>query len=82
MFKTNTTKGKQMNAYKFSGLPSNAAVTSFVTVLVTAWFALAGGAILTDHHSEANIEMARAVPASQTSVADVHETIIVEARRG
>ena len=79
MFNANTTKGKQMNAYKFSGMPSNAAVVSVVTVLVTAWFALAAGAILTDHHSEANLEMARAVPA--VSVADVHETIVVEARR-
>jgi hypothetical protein len=79
MFNTNTTKGKQMKAYKFSDLPSNAAVVSVVTVLVTAWFALAAGAILTDHHSEANLEMARAVPVE--SVAEVRETIIVEARR-
>ena len=78
MFNANTTKGKQMNAYKFSDLPSNAAVAGVVTVLVTAWFAVMGGAILSDQHSEATVEMARAVPVVQ---ADVHETIIVEARR-
>ena len=68
-----------MNTYKFSAMPSNAAVTSFVTVLVTAWFALASGAILTDQHSEATIEMARA--ATVDVPYEARETIVVEARR-
>jgi hypothetical protein len=71
-----------MNAYKFSGMPSNAAVASFVTVLVTAWFALASGAILTDQHSEATIEMARTVPVAPADIPyEARETIVVEARR-
>jgi hypothetical protein len=71
-----------MNAYKFSELPSNAAVASLVTVLVSAWFALASGAILTDQHSEATIEMARAVPMASADIPpEARETIIVEARR-
>jgi hypothetical protein len=71
-----------MNAYKFSDMPSNAAVASVVTLLVSAWFVLASGAILTDQHSEANLESARALPVQYTEIPDAaHMTIVVEARR-
>jgi hypothetical protein len=71
-----------MNTYKFSAMPSNAAVTSLVTVLVSAWFVLASGAILTDQHSEANLESARSLPVTYTELPDAgHMTIVVEARR-
>ena len=71
-----------MNAYKFSGLPSNSSVAATVTLLVCAWFAAAGGAILTDQHSQATIESARAVPVSTTEIPDAARlTIVVEAKR-
>jgi hypothetical protein len=38
----------KMNAYKFAEYPSNASVASGVTLLVSAWFLVAAGAILTD----------------------------------
>lgn len=67
-----------MNTYRFDG---SAAVSNLVTVLVSAWFVLAAGAILTDQHSEGTIEMAK-TPTSQAQVTpDVHFTITVEARR-
>ena len=37
-----------MNAYKFAEYPSNSSVASGVTLLVSAWFLVAAGAILTD----------------------------------
>ncbi|HUP97572.1 MAG TPA: hypothetical protein VM073_06520 [Usitatibacter sp.] len=72
-----------MNTFKFSGLPSNAAVSSVVTLLVSAWFVAAGGAILTDQHSEGTIESARGAPvvSSGTIPDEARLTIVVEARR-
>jgi hypothetical protein len=35
-------------AYRFAELPSNSAVASFVTLLVSGWFLVASGAILAD----------------------------------
>jgi hypothetical protein len=71
-----------MNTYKFSGMPSNAAVAGMVTMLVSAWFVLASGAILTDQHSEANVDSARAVAMSSAEIPDeARMTIVVEARR-
>jgi hypothetical protein len=84
MFKTNTQtqRGKHMNTFKFSGLPSNASVASAVTMLVTGWFALAGGAILSDNHSEATIENARAVQVASAAIPEeARLTIVVEAKR-
>ena len=70
-----------MKAYEFTHAPSNAAVTSVVTILVSAWFVLAGGAMLTGHHSEGTVEMAN-TPSSHTQVTpDAHFQIVVEARR-
>ena len=84
MFKTNThtQRGMQMNTFKFSGLPSHASVASAVTLLVTGWFALAGGAILSDNHSEATLENARAVQAVSAAIPEeARLTIVVEAKR-
>ena len=70
-----------MNTYRFASLSSTAAVSSFVTILVSAWFLLAAGAILTDQHSEGTIEMAN-TPTSHVHVTpDAHFSIVVEARR-
>ena len=70
-----------MSHYDFNQLPSNSAVSSLVTVLVSAWFLLAGGAILSDQHSQQNLEMARTPSMASTVVPDAHFTIVVEARR-
>ena len=71
-----------MKSFEFSGLPSNAAVASAVTLLASVWFVAAGGAILSDHHSEATLEAARAVPVAAIEIpAEARETIVVEARR-
>ena len=67
-----------MKPYRLDG---SAAVTNLVTVLVSAWFVLAAGAILTDQHSEGTLEMAK-TPSSQAQITpDAHFTITVEARR-
>jgi len=75
---------KKMNAYRFSGLPTLSSVAATVTLAVFSWFALAGGAILSDNHSEANVAAARAEPVS-TAVYDIPAeakmTIVVEAHR-
>lgn len=80
MFKLNTTTqgSSRMNTYRLDG---SAIVTSLVTVLVSAWFVLAAGAILTDQHSEGTLDMAK-TPTSHADVTpDAHFTITVEARR-
>lgn len=70
-----------MKPFQFAQLPSNTSVANFVTILVSAWFVLASGAILTDQHSEGTIERAKA-PAAQTEIApEAHFTIVVEGRR-
>lgn len=71
-----------MNTYKFSSLPSNSSVAATVTLLVVGWFALAGGAILTDQHSGAIIEAARAATSASAEIApEARFSIVVEARR-
>jgi hypothetical protein len=71
-----------MNTYRFAGLPSNSSVAGIVTLLVSAWFVLAGGAILTDQHSEQTVENARAPAARLAEIpAEARMTIVVEARR-
>lgn len=37
-----------MNTYRFAELPSNASVSAFVTFAVSAWFLVAGAAIVSD----------------------------------
>ena len=75
MFKPNTTRNgekKMTTAYRFAGLPSTSAVSSLVTLLVCTWFAVAGGAILTDHHSEHTVENARAPSDALAALPEYH----------
>ena len=65
-----------MNTYR-----SEAAVSSLVTVLVSAWFLLAAGAILTDQHSQGTVDMANTPSSHSLVTPDAHFTIVVEARR-
>jgi hypothetical protein len=37
-----------MNSYRFAELPSNSSVSAFVTFVVSAWFLVAGAAIVSD----------------------------------
>jgi hypothetical protein len=72
-----------MKPFQFAGLPSNSAVAALVTMIVSGWFVLASGAILTDQHSEHTIESARSAPAQVTAIApEARLTIVVEASRG
>ena len=48
---------------------------------LAAWFALAGGAILTDQHSEGTLEMARTPSSLAATTPDAHFQIVVEAKR-
>lgn len=80
-----------MSAYQFMPrLPANSSVASAVTHVVSAWFLVAAGAILTDPPS---VYTQRPTPAFRETitvsaqaeaapVAPVHETITVVARRG
>ena len=70
-----------MKSYEFTQAPSNAAVSNVVTVLVSAWFVIASGAIFAGQHSEANIDRARTPTEHAQVVPDAHFTITVEARR-
>ena len=83
-----------MNAYKFDAYPSNSSVASGVTFLVSAWFLVAAGLILTDSSAYAPrvqvlvapMSEAAAVPAEpaaeQVAIApQARFTINVEARR-
>ena len=78
-----------MQPFKFAELPSHSAVAATVTTLVSAWFVVAGATMLA---SPTDTEVARgatvtvkpveAPPAAQpVAAADVHFTIVVEARR-
>jgi len=58
-----------MNAYAFPTYPSSSLVASGVTVLVSAWFLVAAGAILSDPSSPyTRKEAASNVPAKTASV--------------
>ncbi len=84
----------KMKAYKFAAYPSNSSVASGVTMLVSVWFLVAAGAILTDPSSpytqRSQVQAAPSVQyaeeadtrAASTPIApDAHFTIVVEARR-
>jgi hypothetical protein len=83
---------KKMNGYRFTQYPSNSSVASGVTLLVSAWFLVAAGAILTDpaspytqrkqvqaavHQHAANAPVSAGSPIAP----EAHLTILVEARR-
>ena len=81
-----------MNGFRFAQYPSNSAVSSGVTLLVSAWFLVAAGAILADpaapsaQRAEAQaaplVRTADATPAAGPVIApEAHFTITVEARR-
>ena len=81
-----------MKPYDFVSLPRPSSVAGAVTMLTSAWFVLAGGAILTDQHSEHTVESARpaavvaeapawAVTPVSHVVPDARFTIVVEGRR-
>jgi hypothetical protein len=42
-----------MDNFRFANLPSHSSVVAGVTTLVSAWFLVAAGTIITDPHSEA-----------------------------
>ncbi len=82
-----------MNAYKFAQHRSDSAVASGITLLVSVWFLVAAGAILSDpispytRRGEARaaplVHTADASPIAGSPVApDAHFRITVEARRG
>ena len=79
-----------MNAYKSAAYPSNSVVATGVTVLVSAWFLVAAGAILTDPASpytqrpQAGAErmaMAEEHVHAQAATPRVHYTVMVVGKR-
>ena len=75
-----------MNDYRFAEYPSNSTVASGVTLLVSAWFLVAAGAILADPSSPyTQHPVAQAAVAAPATVAALtpatYFTITVEAKR-
>lgn len=71
-----------MQPYEFAAVPRTSTVAALVTMVVSGWFVLAGGAILTDQHSEYTVESARVLPAPVAVIPpEARFTIVVEARR-
>ena len=81
-----------MNDYKFTQYPSNSSVASSITMLVSAWFLVAGAAILSDPvspYTTRKVMEAQAAPAVRTAHAapavaippEANLTITVAARR-
>ena len=76
-----------MNTYKFAAYPSNSTVASGVTLLVSAWFLVAAGAILTDPASPYTQRTVAQAPAPVKSVRaempapQARYTIFVSAKR-
>ena len=77
-----------MNAFRFADYPSNDLVAAGVTVLVSAWFLVAAGAILNDPASPYTQRVVEEKPA-QVAMADaptramphVHYTVRVMGKR-
>jgi hypothetical protein len=70
--------------YKFAALPSNSSVVALVTMLVSGWFLLASGAILTDRKTPQNYaaEDVRLVPVvTVTAVREEPFKVVVTANR-
>ena len=69
--------------YKFASVPSNSSVAALVTVLVSGWFLLAGGAILVDRHTpQSYAEDVRLVPVvTVTAVREEPFRVVVTANR-
>ena len=72
-----------MNAFRFARIPSHSSVVAGVTMLVSAWFLVAAGTIVTDPTATS----LRADPPREelrlgaASVPDVREKIVVTASR-
>jgi len=68
--------------YRFASLPSNSSVAALVTMLVSGWFLLASGAILTDRHTDRSAEAVRLVPVvTVTAVREEPFKVVVTANR-
>ena len=77
-----------MNAFRFADYPSNDLIAAGVTVLVSAWFLVAAGAILNDPaspYTQRVVEAGRAqvamADAPARSVPHVHYTVRVMGKR-
>ena len=79
-----------MNAYRFAAYPSNSAVAAGVTFLVSAWFLVAAGAILSDPPSQytqrvapqaERVAMNAGIPQAKGAVPHVHYTVMVVGKR-
>jgi hypothetical protein len=75
-----------MNSYRFAELPSNASVSAFVTFAVSAWFLVAGAAIVTDEGVSVPAAAAEPIPVVYAAPAVAIEPearliIVVEGRR-
>jgi len=76
-----------MNEYRFAEYPSNSTVANGVTLLVSAWFLVAAGAILADPaspYTQRPVVTEAAAPAPTTVAAiapATYFTITVEAKR-
>jgi hypothetical protein len=74
-------------AYRFAELPSNSSVAAFVTFAVSAWFLVAGAAIVADGTSPGSGQApAQAIPVVYTAPAvaispEARLIIVVEGRR-
>jgi hypothetical protein len=82
-----STMNTNMNEYRFADYPSNSSVANGVTLLVSAWFLVAAGAILSDPvspYTQRPVATQAAAPAA-TMVAGIapatYFTITVEAKR-
>ena len=69
-----------MSAYKFTELPSHSSIVGAVTMLVSAWFLVAAGALVTDNHSDQILDEIR-VQREAALPYDTYTTIVVEASR-
>jgi len=77
-----------MNAFKFAAYPSNDLVAAGVTVIASAWFLVAAGAILNDPASPYTQRAVEAKPAQVAlaeaparNVPHVHYTVKVMGKR-
>jgi hypothetical protein len=85
-----------MTEYKFAEYPNNESIASGVTLLVSAWFLVAAGAIVADPspntqarvdeaQAAATVTVAQLTPAPEliatAATVDTHFTITVEAKR-
>jgi len=64
-----------MNEYRFAAYPSNSSVAAGVTLLVSAWFLVAAGAILTDPASP----YTQRERAGEVIVSEVRPVAVIEA---